>query len=179
MRTRLLNFVAYQVAWFAVLICAARGIAWAGAAAAVVAVAIHAPVWRSRIERQLIVACLLAGLLVDSTLAITGQVHYAGWHLPLAPFWMLSLWAAFATTLNHSMRWLMQRPAVAALGGAIGGPLAYLAGERLGALQLAAAHSALPTALTAIALLWAPALWALSVLVMRATSAQPTGDVPA
>src|SRR5690348_6620275 len=147
MHARLLNFIVYQVAWFAVLICAGRGIAWAGATAAFIAVAAHAPLWRSRTERQLVMACLLAGLLVDSTLAITGQVRYAGWDLPVAPYWMLSLWAAFATTLHHSMRWLMRRPAVAALGGAIGGPLAYLAGERLGALQLPAANDGLPASL--------------------------------
>ena len=49
--------------------------------------------------------------------------------LPIAPFWMLALWIAFATTLNHSMRWLMHRPVVAAIGGAVFGPLAYLAGR--------------------------------------------------
>lgn len=179
MPARVLNFVVYQVAWFAVLICAGRGVAWAGTVVAAAAVAIHVPFWRSRTERQLVVACLLAGLLVDSTLAVTGLVHYAGWSLPLAPYWMLSLWAAFATTLRHSMRWLMQRPSVAALGGAIGGPLAYLAGERLGALQLASPHSSLPVALTVIALLWAPVLWGLSVLVTRATSTPSTGEVPA
>jgi hypothetical protein len=73
---------------------------------------------------------------------------------------MVSLWMAFATTLNHSLRWLASRPWVAALAGAIGGPLAYLAGAKLGALTLAA-----PTpALILIAGLWAVAMGLLSLL---------------
>ncbi len=44
------------------------------------------------------------------------------------------MWLVFATTLNVSLRWLRGLP-LAALGlGAVGGPLAYWGGERLGAM---------------------------------------------
>jgi hypothetical protein len=39
-----------------------------------------------------------------------------------------------ATTLNLSLRWLHGRFLLASVFGAIGGPLAFLAGERLGAV---------------------------------------------
>ena len=47
------------------------------------------------------------GFLVDSALVRAHFVEFAsasqdGW----APFWMVSLWMVFATTLNHSLRWL-------------------------------------------------------------------------
>jgi hypothetical protein len=42
----------------------------------------------------------------------------------------------FATTLNLSLGWLKGRPALAALLGAVGGPLAYFAGHRLGGIEL-------------------------------------------
>ena len=42
----------------------------------------------------------------------------------------------FATTLNVSMRWLRGRPALAAAFGAIGGPMAYFAGQKLGGIEL-------------------------------------------
>ena len=101
-----------------------------------------------------------------STLAITGQVHFASaWPAGLAPYWMLSLWIVFATTLNHSLRWLMNRPVAAALAGAIGGPLAYLAGAKLGALSIVTPAVTLPF----IALLWTPAMITLSMTVMRAS----------
>ncbi len=80
---------------------------------------------------------------------------------------MLSLWAAFATTLNHSLRWVMHRPLVATLLGAIGGPLAYLAGAKLGALHLPSLQTALPL----IGVAWGIATLALSLIAMRL---QPT-----
>jgi hypothetical protein len=46
------------------------------------------------------------------------------------------MWIAFATTLNVSMRWLRGRPELALLFGAVGGPLAFYAGERLGAVTV-------------------------------------------
>lgn len=165
------NFVAYQVAWFAVLLSAARGMAWVGAGIAVAVALAH--VWRRRdpFEVKLIGLSLLIGLLVDSTLAMTGQVRFeSAWPPLVAPFWMLSLWVAFATTLNHSLRWVMSRPVAAAIAGALGGPLAYLAGDRLGALTIVAPWTTLPL----IALLWTPAMIALSMIVLRA-SLMPDG----
>jgi non-ribosomal peptide synthetase component F len=64
---------------------------------------------------------------------------------------MVALWAMFATTLNVSLRALRARPWLAAALGAAGGPLAYYAGARLGALQLADFHAGL----AAIAVGWA------------------------
>lgn len=160
----LCNFVAYQLAWFAVLISAARGQAWAGTALALLLAAVHLALRREARELRVIVVALLLGLVIDSTLAFTGQVRFAdAWPRNFAPYWMLALWIAFATTLNHSLSWLMSRPFAAAIAGAIGGPLAYLAGGKIGALTMAVPAAAMPL----IALLWAPAMLVLSSVVMR------------
>jgi hypothetical protein len=169
------NFLAYQLAWFAVLISAGFGIAWAGAAAAILVAAVHLALRRDPLEGQLIALAAGIGLLVDSTLAITGQVRFASaWPEGFAPYWMLSLWIVFATTLNHSLRWLMNRPVAAALAGAIGGPLAYLAGAKLGAVIIVTPAVTLPF----IALLWTPAMIALSMIVMRASRLPADGRLP-
>ena len=109
--------------------------------------------------------CAAVGFVVDSVLVRSDLVEFAsaGW-AGWAPYWMVSLWIAFATTLNHSLRWLAQRPAVATLCGAIGGPLAYLAGAKLGALTIGATLSALAL----IAGLWAAAMGVLSIVATRA-----------
>jgi hypothetical protein len=61
------------------------------------------------------------------------------------------MWMLFATTLNVSLRWLRRYPLAAIALGAIGGPLAYWAGARLGAMEFAA-----PVAATAaLAFGWA------------------------
>ena len=46
------------------------------------------------------------------------------------------LWMIFAITINHSLVWLKNRKTLTIFFGAIGGPLAYLAGEKLGAITI-------------------------------------------
>ena len=87
---------------------------------------------------------------------------------------MLALWVAFATTLNHSLRWLMRRPIVAALAGAVFGPVAYLAGEKLGALSLPAPAIALPM----LAAAWCVAM-GLFALVLRPAREPAAQRLPA
>ena len=48
---------------------------------------------------------------------------------------MIGLWMNFAATLNVSMAWLRGRYLLAAAFGAIGGPLAYYGGAKLGATE--------------------------------------------
>jgi hypothetical protein len=136
---------------------------------------VHLGLRREPLEWKLLGAAAVIGLVVDTTLAATDLIRFSSaWTFPLAPAWMLALWVAFATTLNHSLRWLMSRPAAAALGGALGGPLAYLAGEKIGALSLNTPAVALATCAT----LWAGALLCLSLL-MRTAQPAPTQTVPA
>ena len=52
------------------------------------------------------------------------------------PLWLLAMRAQFATTFRFSLRTVITRPIRAALFGAAGGPIAFLAGERLGAVTL-------------------------------------------
>ena len=78
-------------------------------------------------------------------------------------YWLVILWALFATTLNSSLRVLQSRPWIAAALGAAGGPLAYYAGASLGALQFLE-----PAAmLAALALGWALATPLLLSLARR------------
>ena len=96
---------------------------------------------------------LLIGLIWDSFLVSQGLTKYQhGQLLPgLAPHWIIALWALFATTLNLSLRWLRSSLWVAALFGAIGGPMAYLAGSKLGSVTF----SSTSTAMLALAAGWA------------------------
>ena len=158
---RVLNFVAYQLAWFTCVLGAAHGLAWAGAVFALAVTAAHLALRRNSSELRLIVCAAAIGFLVDSALVRAHFVEFAstswdGW----APLWMVSLWMAFATTLNHSLRWVASRPWVATLFGAIGGPLAYFAGAKLGALTLVTPVSAL----VVVGGLWACAMLLLSLL---------------
>lgn len=149
-RERVLNFVLFQAGWFACVLGAARGEGMAGAAVAmgVALVYIMRAPQPLRAAALIALACTL-GALWDSALAAAGWIGYDDadisgvMFIGAAPLWIVALWALFATTLNSSLGWMQGRPALAALFGAIGGPLSYWAGERMGALRLESPVAAL------------------------------------
>ncbi len=135
----LINFAAFQIGWLSSVIGGAQQMPWLGPLAAVVALGIHFKAARRPLEEFLLVlTCALIGAAFDSFLVISGWVsYYSGqFSAVLAPYWIVTMWMLFATTLNVSMRWLRGRPALAAAFGAIGGPMAYFAGQKLGGIEL-------------------------------------------
>ncbi len=135
---KLANFVAYDVAWFALVLSAAAGRSWLGLAVAALVLAAHFEFVPRRVpEAKLVVAAAAIGLAWDSALVVAGLASYAGAGLlpGLVPLWMVALWATFATTLNLALAPLKSRPWLAAVVGAVAGPLAYWAGVRLGAIE--------------------------------------------
>ena len=148
------NFIAFQLGWFAVALGAAHGWPWAGTAAVLAIVAWHLRhAARPRAELVLVLSAAGIGALWDSALAALGLVVFPNGMLVegTAPHWMIALWMLFATTLNVSLGWLKRSLLLAAAFGAVGGPLAYLAGAKLGALAI---PQPVP-AIAALALGWA------------------------
>lgn len=135
----LLNFVAFQLAWFACVLGGAHDRVAAGTLAVAAVVALHlalAP--RPGPEARLVAIVTAIGLGWDSLIVSLGLMSYpAGTFAPgLAPLWILAMWALFATTLNLSMGWLKGRTWLAVAFGALGGPLAYLAGKKFGGVEM-------------------------------------------
>lgn len=144
----IVNVLLFQIGWFACVLGAAHGMPWAGAIAAAAIVTWHiAHAAQPQRELALLVAAAVLGALFETFLVQTGWVSFNTGVLfeGAAPYWMVALWAIFATTLNVSLRWLRPHPGLAALLGAVGGPAAYYAGTRLGALEFVAAGAALAT----------------------------------
>ena len=52
----------------------------------------------------------------------------------LAPLWV-GLWMQFATIMPFSLRWLSRRYWLSSVLGLVGGPLAYYAGQKAGAVD--------------------------------------------
>lgn len=160
------NLAAYQAGWLACVLGAANGMPWAGPLVVLAFVGIHLRLSkRPGPEFGLIISAVLIGLVADSVLVFSGLVSYPSgtWIEGFAPYWILAMWAMFATTLNVSMKWLRNRNAMAAALGAVGGPLAYLAGEKLGAITF---NQPL-FALAALAVIWAVAMPLLVALARR------------
>jgi hypothetical protein len=140
----LANFAMFQGVWLAAVLGAARGHMHLGLAAAGGMLAVHLATLDERSlparlrELGYVVAAGLAGTLLDGALGLAGWIRYPTsaplWALPTPPPWILGLWLAFAMLPRYSLRWLRPWPALAALLGALGGPLSFLAGARLGAI---------------------------------------------
>jgi hypothetical protein len=149
----IINFINFQLGWFACALGAAWGAPWVGVAVVLIIVAWHlSRMVAPRRELTLIVAAAVIGALWESLLVALGWIQYPNGMLieGTAPVWMIALWMLFATTLNVSLGWLKRSLPLAILFGAIGGPLAYLGGAKLGALVFV--HET--TALVALAIGW-------------------------
>lgn len=143
----LLNALLFQAGW---LVCVMERGRMALAITALILLVHHVRVMRNRREWLFIAAFSAWGLLQDGLLIQAGILRIDGYSLP--PPWLLGLWLLFASTLNHSLSWLQNRPWQAAVAGGLGAPLSYLAGARLDALTLDPFH------LPLLALLWAAIL---------------------
>ena len=140
------NIALYQLAWLACVMGAAAYQPLWGYAAAGAAVAWH--LWqapRALPEGLLLLAAAVVGAVFEAFLVRAGWVRVAPELLTagIVPLWMVALWAAFATTFNVSLRTLRAKPWLVAVLGLAGGPLAYAAGERLGAFAWQDAVAAL------------------------------------
>lgn len=134
----LLNIIAFQVGWFACVLGGAHGWPWLGVLATVAIVALHLyRAARPRMETALILSSGVLGFFADSLLTGMGLLRFPSGqlHPHFAPYWMVAMWMLFATTLNVSLRWLKSRLGLAALLGAIAGPLAYYGGAKLGGVS--------------------------------------------
>lgn len=171
------NAIAFQAGWFATVLGAANGLPWVGPVAVLVVGALHLRTSRRPgVEARLLLAAMALGLILDSLLLATGWIAYPNgiWAPGLAPYWIVALWALFATTLNVSLRWLRGRDALAVLFGAVGGPLSYVAGARLGAMSFIDTQPAL----IALAIGWGVVMPVLTRLAARFDGARAGARPP-
>jgi hypothetical protein len=161
---RLLNFAMFYVGWFACVAGAGHGQLWLGPAVVAVCLMGHLLLTRDRVrEATLVLAIGVLGFAVDTLQASVGLYTFtATSFLPwVCPPWMVALWMLFATTLNGSMAWLAGRHRLAAVLGAVFGPLSYAAGARLGAIEL---HPNTLVSLAGIGVVWGLAMPILLVI---------------
>ena len=122
---------------------------------------------REKSKRPLLFICMgtLTGIAVDSFLLSQGIFQFSAAHAGfLIPFWLMLIWLMFAITILTSMQWLNGRPLLAAILGAVFGPLSYYAGEKMGVLSF---HDPKALSLTLLAVIWAALMPALTLLSSR------------
>ncbi len=165
------NFAAFQLAWLVAVWGASVGLWWLGPVAVAAWVSAYS-IWRkcARAEAPLWLGAGLLGAMTDSLLVWSGAMAFpesAGPGFPTTP-WMVALWINFAAALRHCMGWLCGRFVLATVFGAIGGPLAYLAGSKFGALEI--------QSLPAIVVAWLLVIPGLLLIEMKTRSRGGAGS---
>lgn len=141
-----LNIALYQLVWF-VAVLGGEGMVWL-ALALILVHFLLTPLPKT--DLMLVGLVLLIGVVVDGSLRQSGFFIFAEDRFPI-PLWLGCIWIALATLFNHSLHWLKERLVLAGLLGVFGGPIAYLAGGRLGVAEFTLS---LPWSITILAIIW-------------------------
>lgn len=167
--TNLVNMLVFQGVWFACVVGAAEDLWWLGPLTVLPLLGLCYWALRSRGQGRIALPFFLGLAIVGCAVEFamtTGGVYQFARTGPLPGLvWMTALWVAFATTLPLSMRWLVTRPVLAGLSGAMFGPVCFLAGEKLGAIELLEPRW---RAFAALALAWGLVLPVAGQVVVRA-----------
>jgi Protein of unknown function (DUF2878) len=145
--------VLFQSSWLACVLGGAHGWIWLG------------PLWVSLFVLVMfwmlslplvvlwnLILLALIGSSVDGLLTRTGVFIFPEPVTVWAPPYLMALWLAFVANFEGPLSWLKGRYLLAASLGALAGPVNYLAGARLGAIQFG---TPLPTTLVILTLEWA------------------------
>jgi len=154
----IVNAILFQITWFACVIGSTYNLILPGALACMALFIWQwSPKRRHPTDGLLVITSIILGLSVDS-LWLQLELFSFTYQWPIegvAPAWIIILWIGFALTINHSLGWLKMHPLLPALMGLIGGPLSYLAGAKLGAMNYQADHLLICASL---GIVWAIAL---------------------
>ncbi len=175
----LINVAAFKLGWLSSVFGGAQQLPWLGPVVVLIAVGLHlARAQRPGSELILILSCGLIGAVFDSALVAAGWVTFPSGMLSdmTAPYWIVTMWMLFGTTINMSMRWMRGRPLLASAFGFVGGPLAYIAGHKIGGIVFVDQTAAIAM----LAIGWAvimPLLMQLGERLDGVSSQSPQGDV--
>jgi len=168
-----INFIVFQVSWFACVMGAANNLWWPGPLLVLICVPLQIYLLTKgyRAEFLFVVVCGVSGFLLE-TLMIVSNVYTPVellWGV-VCPPWMAALWFNFALLVSISLSWLREKYLLAGILGGIFGPIAYWGGEKLGALTVA---DAFWQGYFPLALLWALVLPCLVLIHKRLTIVSP------
>jgi len=135
----LINIVAFKIGWVATIFGAANEFPLLGPAVIMIAILVHLVATKEPAQELFLV--FLAGVIgasFDSLFVAAGWLSYPNGTVVsgLAPYWIIALWMLFATTMNLAFSWLKSRMRLAALLGAIFGPVSYFFGAQAGAVVI-------------------------------------------
>ncbi len=136
---KIFNILGFKVSWWTCVYGATSDFVYIGPVFMLVFLIVHfylnSP---NPAEIKLVISFAIIGTLIDTMMAFSGLLSYNGLYgegIMVAPMWITAMWCGFAAMVNHSMAWLKGRWIQSFILGGILGPIAYKAGEGLGAIN--------------------------------------------
>ena len=178
MKEKVLNFIMFQIGWWASVLGAGADNYWIGPVTITAMVTFHLYLsdnWRRDLLTVLMVG--VVGFITDSlqigTSVFTPEpIEPTSW---ICPPWLLFMWFGFAITLHSSLGWLKNSLALSSFFALIGGPVTYYSGEKFGALLF---NENLVFAFTTMAIAWAVAMPVLLYIARRLEAIFDRADYP-
>jgi hypothetical protein len=141
------NLVAFNIAWFGLVFIGNLFIP-------IAAILLGSQLWYCQASKnEMLFICLVAviGMVLDQTLVFAGIFIFP--NTEFIPFWLMTLWVFFASTIRHSLAFLAHSRFLQFTVGAVIAPLSYLAGAKVDVVYLA---PSLGFSYVILACLWGP-----------------------
>lgn len=145
----LTNFALFQLGWFISVWGAAHQKLFPSMIAVALILMIH--ITQARFKKEaviLLIIIMILGPIFDQCLLSLNLIAYKSQYAEqIVPIWIFALWGLFASTLNLSLSWLKRYKLLAVIFGLAGGPLAYIAAEKLNAVELISPYAVITLAI--------------------------------
>ena len=152
---KLFNIIAFQICWWICVIFSSTEMSYIGPLVMILYLFCHYLfITKDLNEFKFIILVGLIGTFFDSLFIVFDIFNYSSSFALITfivPTWITAMWVGFATTINHSLKWINNNYYLAFIMGFIFGPLSYLTGEKFDAIQF---NASIGLSLTILAFSW-------------------------
>ena len=141
------NIAGFKVCWWACVWGATSNQKYLGPFLVLLYLIVHIYSISYQLRNAEIYLLCIAGILgtvVDSLFLNLDFLSYKGLYDNIdyiAPLWITAMWVGFTATLNHAFKKIINKYSIQAILGMIFGPIAYITGKSLGAIEFNSLYS--------------------------------------
>ena len=131
----IINVIGFYICWWLTIYGAVSKLYYIGPVATFFFIIIHLGKLTNHKEEDIfLLISFFLGLFIETLLLNLDIIIHKGILVKynIAPFWSVSLWLCFATTLLHSFKWLSKRYLTSSLLGILSAPMIYFSMQSMG-----------------------------------------------
>ncbi len=137
----IINVIGFYVCWWITIYGAVSKLYYIGPVATFIFIIIHlVKLTNHKKEDVFLLISFFLGLFIETLLLNLDIIIHKGILVQynIAPFWSVSLWLCFATTLLHSFKWLSKKYLTSSVLGILSAPLIYFSMQSMDVIKFGA-----------------------------------------